>query len=86
MVGIGAFQVLMRTRLHIESYSPLQPTEVGFIYILRKFNLRSFSCQSRDTNCRQSWVLKLGMKTRVEAFKSRAQVTSRELTGNIKGA
>ena len=33
MVGIGAFWVLMRTRLNIEPYSPLKPTKVGFIFI-----------------------------------------------------
>ena len=33
MVGIGAFRVLMRTRLNIEPYSPLEPTKVGFIFI-----------------------------------------------------
>ena len=33
MVGIGAFRVLMRTRLNIEPYSPLKPTKVGFIFI-----------------------------------------------------
>ena len=33
MVGIGAFQVLIRTRLNIEPYSLLKPTKVGFIFI-----------------------------------------------------
>ena len=33
MVGIGAFWVLMKTRLNIEPYSPLKPTKVGFIFI-----------------------------------------------------
>ena len=33
MVGIGAFRVLMRTRLNIEPYSPLKPTKVGFIFM-----------------------------------------------------
>ena len=33
MVGIGAFQVFMRTRLNIKHYSPLKPTKVGFIFI-----------------------------------------------------
>ena len=33
IVGIGAFRVLMRTRLNIEPYSPLKPTKVGFIFI-----------------------------------------------------
>ena len=33
MVGIGAFQVLMRTRLNIDPYSPLKPIKVGFIFI-----------------------------------------------------
>ena len=33
MVVIGAFRVLMRTRLNIEPYSPLKPTKVGFILI-----------------------------------------------------
>ena len=33
MVGIGAFRVLMRTRLNIEPYSPLKSTKVGFIFI-----------------------------------------------------
>ena len=33
MVGIGAFQVLMRIRLNIPPYSPLKPTKVGFIFI-----------------------------------------------------
>ena len=33
MVGIGAFQVFMRTRLNFEPYSPLKPTKVNFIFI-----------------------------------------------------
>ena len=33
MVGIGAFRVLIRTRLNIEPYSPLKLTKVGFIFI-----------------------------------------------------
>ena len=33
MVGIGAFRVLIRTRLKIEPNSPLKPTKVGFIFI-----------------------------------------------------
>jgi len=33
MVGIGAFRVLIRTRLNINPYSPLKPTKVGFILI-----------------------------------------------------
>ena len=33
MVGIGAFPVFMITRRNIEPYSPLKPTEVGFIFI-----------------------------------------------------
>jgi len=33
MVGIGAFQVLMRIRLNIAPYSPLKPTKVVFIFI-----------------------------------------------------
>ena len=33
MVGIYAFRVFMRTVLNIEPYSPLKPTEVGFIFI-----------------------------------------------------
>ena len=32
MVGIGAFRVFMRTILNIEPYSPLKPTQVGFIF------------------------------------------------------
>ena len=33
MVGIYAFRVFMRTVLNIDPYSPLKPTEVGFIFI-----------------------------------------------------
>ena len=33
MVEIGAFRVLMRTRLNIEPYFLLRPTKVGFIFI-----------------------------------------------------
>ena len=33
MVRIGAFRVLIRTRLNIEPYSPLKPCKVGFIFI-----------------------------------------------------
>jgi len=32
-IGIGAFRVLMRTRLNIEPYSSLKPNQVGFIFI-----------------------------------------------------
>ena len=31
MVGIGAFLVLITTRLNIGPYSPIKPTKVGFI-------------------------------------------------------
>ena len=33
MEEIGAFRVLIRTRLNIEPYSPLKPTKVCFIFI-----------------------------------------------------
>ena len=33
MVVIGAFRVLLTTKLNIEPYSPLKPTKVGFILI-----------------------------------------------------
>ena len=33
MVGIVAFQVLMRIRLNIAPYSSLKQTKVGFIFI-----------------------------------------------------
>ena len=33
MIGIGAFRVLMRTRLNIEPYSTLKPTKFDFIFI-----------------------------------------------------
>ena len=33
MTQIGAFRVLMRTRVNIEPYSPLKPTKVGFIFM-----------------------------------------------------
>ena len=71
MVEIGAFQVLMRTRLNSEPYSPQKPTKVGFIFIgpnslSRAEDLASCSCSSRDTSCRQSWVedrvLKSGLR------------------------
>ena len=32
MKGIGEFWVIMRTRLNIQPYSPLNPTKVGFIF------------------------------------------------------
>ena len=41
MVGIGAFCVLMRTRLNIEPYSPLKPTKVGLIFIGPNFLSRA---------------------------------------------
>ena len=34
MVGIDVFQVFMKTRLNIETYSVLKPTKVSFIFIL----------------------------------------------------
>ena len=33
MEGIGAFRVVLRTRLNIELYSPLKPSKVVFIFI-----------------------------------------------------
>ena len=33
MLGIGAFRVLMRTRLNIEPCFPLKPIRIGFIFI-----------------------------------------------------
>ena len=33
MAGVGAFWVLMKTRLNIVPYSPLKPTKVGFIFL-----------------------------------------------------
>ena len=41
MVGIGAFWVLMKTRLNIEPYSPLKPTKIGFIFIRPNFLSRA---------------------------------------------
>ena len=41
MVVIGAFWVLMRTRLNIEPYSKLKPTKVGFIFIRPNFLSRA---------------------------------------------
>ena len=32
MVGIGEFRVFIKTRLNIEPYSPLKPTDVGFLF------------------------------------------------------
>ena len=32
MKGIGEFWVIMRTRLNIQPYSPLNPTKVGFSF------------------------------------------------------
>ena len=65
MVRIGAFRVFMITILNIEPYSPQKPTKVGFIFIgpnsLRS-SRRSCRCQSRDTNCCQSWVLKSSLR------------------------
>jgi len=57
--GIGAFTGFMRTRLNIEPNSPLKPTKVCFIF---KSSRRSCSCQSCDTSCSQSWVLKSGLR------------------------
>ena len=62
-VGIGAFRVW--EELNIDPYSPLKPTKVGFIFIGPNFvsqAIRSHSCQSRNTSCRQS--LRLGLKAR----------------------
>ena len=42
MVGIGAFWVLMKTRLNIEPYSPLKPTKVGFIFIGPNYLSRAY--------------------------------------------
>jgi len=33
MRGIGAFRILIRTRLNFEPYSTIKPTKVGFIFI-----------------------------------------------------
>ena len=34
MVGIGAFRVFMRARLNIDPYSQLNPTKIGFNFIV----------------------------------------------------
>ena len=41
MVGIGASPVFIRTRRNIESYSPLKPIKVGFIFIGPNFLSRA---------------------------------------------
>ena len=62
---------LIRIRLNIETYSPLKPTMVDFIFIgSNSSGLIGGSYRSRDTSCRLS--LKpgsIGIKTRAKAFK-----------------
>ena len=41
MIEICAFRVLTRTKLNIESYFPLKPTKVGFIFIGPNFLSRA---------------------------------------------
>ena len=82
MVGIGAFRVFMRTRLNIELYSPLKPTMVGFIFIGPNSLSRAEDLAAVNhvtLNCRQSWVLKSGLRNygSAEVFKSQAQKLNR---------
>ena len=69
MVGIGAFPVFIRTRRNIESYSPLKPIKVGFIFIgLNSLNRAEyFSAVNHVTQAVvrvwvEDWVLKLGLR------------------------
>ena len=81
MVGIGAFWVLMRTRLNIEPYSPLKPTKVGFLFIGPKSVSRAEDLAA--VNHVTQTVVRVGSKigsysriygitARAEVFKSRA--------------
>ena len=60
MVGIGAFRVLLRTRLNLEPYSPLKPTKVGFIFI--GLNSLSRAEDLAAVNYVTQAVVKLGLK------------------------
>ena len=77
MIGIGAFQVLMRTRLNIKHYSPLKQTKVGFIFF--KSSIRSRSCQSRYTSCRQRLGLRLGFKAGLKKLQPEPKLLNRGL-------
>ena len=60
MVEIGAFRVLMKTRLNIQPYSPLKPAKVGFI-----FNVPNSFSQAEDlaaVNLMTQAVAKVGSK------------------------
>jgi len=60
MTQIGAFRVLMRTRVNIEPYSPLKPTMVGFIFIRPNSLSRAkdLAAVIHVTSYHQSWALK----------------------------
>ena len=68
MVGIGAFRVLIRTRLKIEPNSPLKPTKVGFIFIgpsslSRAEDLAAVNHVTQAVvRVGSSWVLKSGLR------------------------
>ena len=62
MTRIGAFRVLMRTRVNIETYSPLKPTKVGFIVIGPK-SLSRAKAVNHMTSCRRSWIEDWALKS-----------------------
>ena len=54
----------MRTNLNIESYSPLKPTQVGFIFIgpNSKISQMSFTWNKLSSELSLSLGLKLGLR------------------------
>ena len=66
MVGIGTFQVFMRTRLNIERYSSLKPTKVDFIFIgpnlTQKILQLSNTCHKLSFELGRRLDLKVGFK------------------------
>ena len=65
MTRIGAFRVLIRTRVNIEPYSSLKPTKVGFIFIGPNSLSRAkdLAAVNHVTSCRQSWVEDWALKS-----------------------
>ena len=77
MLGIGAFRVLMRTRLNIEPYSPLKPTKVGFIFIGPNFLSRAKDLAA--VNHVTQAVVRVGSKRGLRNYKPSRKLLNRGL-------
>ena len=85
MLGIGAFRVLMRTRLNIEPYFPLKPTKVVFIFIGPNSLSRAedFSPVNHVTQAIVKLGRRLGLKVGFKELRLEPKFLNRGLSSNL---